>query len=429
LNKVVVPDFGGVCSTELLVFPQQPHLDSRFLMHFLSLPATVRFAHHNSSGVQLPRVSFDALSKWEMPVPPLAEQRRIIERLEIMEQRLAISDVHLTAAARAVECAKRSLSRSACSGELTSEWREEHPTESAEDLIARLSRSRMRRPLQLRTDLEMPELPDTWRWANLRFLADPNEAFCYGVVQPGQNDPDGVPLVRAGDLHDLERAMNTLRRVPRTVDAAHSRSRLRGGEVLITVVGANIGVCTLAPTRAKGFNIARAVAKIPVREVEPEFVLIWLESSIPQRWMASDAREVARPTLNIEQLETLPIPVPPVEEQREICRMVHQSVRYLRIATASLETAALVTSNVRSAILARAFSGELVATEIELARAEQRDYESGKQLLDRISRERSASVTSSLTGPRSSPPSRSRSVHRATRSGPSRRTQAAARAR
>ena len=82
LNKVHVADFDGVCSTDILVFPKQHNVSNQYIGYFLSTSSFVNFATHNSIGVQHPRIKFDTISKFRIPLPPLNEQRRIVEKIE-----------------------------------------------------------------------------------------------------------------------------------------------------------------------------------------------------------------------------------------------------------------------------------------------------------------------------------------------------------
>ncbi len=82
LNEVAIPDCDGICSTDILVFRRVPHLDAKFLMRLLSRREAVDFANRNSAGVQLPRIRFKELGTLEVPLPPLAEQRRIVAAVE-----------------------------------------------------------------------------------------------------------------------------------------------------------------------------------------------------------------------------------------------------------------------------------------------------------------------------------------------------------
>jgi type I restriction enzyme S subunit len=206
----------------------------------------------------------------------------------------------------------------------------------------------------------MFDIPETWLWTNLRFLMSPAEAFCYGVVQPGDNDSNGVFLVRAGDLHAGRVDTSRLRRIPQCIHKEYRRSELRGGEVLVTVVGAGIGESAIAQQECAGFNIARAVAKLPVREFEARYVQLWLSTNQAVAWMKGDSREVARPTLNLEQLQTMPVPVPPIAEEQEIVRRVEGLFALADQIEAPFKKAQAHVDKLTQSILARAFRGELV---------------------------------------------------------------------
>jgi type I restriction enzyme S subunit len=81
LNKVAIPDFDGVCSTDILVFPRSEHIEPKFIYYRLLSKDFVQFANDNVSGVQHPRTNFQSLSNFRISLPPLAEQRRIVETL------------------------------------------------------------------------------------------------------------------------------------------------------------------------------------------------------------------------------------------------------------------------------------------------------------------------------------------------------------
>jgi type I restriction enzyme S subunit len=203
-------------------------------------------------------------------------------------------------------------------------------------------------------------LPSSWQWTNLQFLMSPDETFCYGVVQPGLDDPKGVLLIRAGDLKKGTVDLTNLRRIPIVVDAEYRRSKLKGGEILVTVVGAGIGESSIAPQIAAGCNIARAVAKLPIREISAEYVHFWMLSSTAIQMMKGDAREVARPTLNLEQLKYLPVPIPGLDEQAEIVRRVKALFALADRIEARCTVARAQAQRLAPLVLAKAFRGELV---------------------------------------------------------------------
>ncbi|MFJ9180864.1 restriction endonuclease subunit S [Streptomyces sp. NPDC102360] len=82
LAKIACPDFGGVCSTDILPITPGPDLDRSYLRRFLALPDTIALAVSRSTGANLPRLSPKALAEFSLPLPPLEEQRRIAQMLD-----------------------------------------------------------------------------------------------------------------------------------------------------------------------------------------------------------------------------------------------------------------------------------------------------------------------------------------------------------
>jgi type I restriction enzyme S subunit len=83
-----------------------------------------------------------------------------------------------------------------------------------------------------------------------------------------------------------------------------------------------------------------------------------------------------------------PIPFPPLVEQRQIVRCVQELFRFADTIEARVNAVLARAEKMTQAILAKAFRGELVPTEAELARREGRDYEPASVLLERIRRQR-----------------------------------------
>ena len=88
------------------------------------------------------------------------------------------------------------------------------------------------------------------------------------------------------------------------------------------------------------------------------------------------------------RIRNLLIPLPPLPEQQEIVRRVDTLFAFADSIEAKVKAAREKTEKLRQSILAKAFSGELVETEAEIARREGRDYETAEVLLERIKEER-----------------------------------------
>ena len=85
LAKIACPDFEGVCSTDILPIMPGERLDRRFLLHYLRQPSLVNYANSLAVGINLPRLSPSALETFSIPLPPIAEQRRIADILDRAE--------------------------------------------------------------------------------------------------------------------------------------------------------------------------------------------------------------------------------------------------------------------------------------------------------------------------------------------------------
>lgn len=82
LSKVARPDFAGVCSTDILPVLPGNQVNRGYLYYFLRLPEMVNLAASRSIGANLPRLSPKQLAEFEIPLPPLSEQKRIADILD-----------------------------------------------------------------------------------------------------------------------------------------------------------------------------------------------------------------------------------------------------------------------------------------------------------------------------------------------------------
>ena len=85
LAKIAAPNFEGICSTDILPIRPGAHLDRRYLLHYLRTPGMVAHAANRAVGINLPRLSPKVLEGFEIPLPPIEEQRRIAAVLDAAE--------------------------------------------------------------------------------------------------------------------------------------------------------------------------------------------------------------------------------------------------------------------------------------------------------------------------------------------------------
>ena len=123
LNKVALPGFEGICSTDILVFSPPTGLDATFLRLALAQRPFVDFAAQRMRGNSLPRVNFEDLSAFPFPLPPLAEQRRIVERVDELLAAVDATREYLARASELLTHLRQSILQAAFAGQLTADFR------------------------------------------------------------------------------------------------------------------------------------------------------------------------------------------------------------------------------------------------------------------------------------------------------------------
>ncbi len=272
------------------------------------------------AGTTVASLDTSRLMAEELPVPPFAQQVRIVDLLEEHLSRLDAADESLLAAAKRIEA----LESSVLEGMWTRSAR--HPSAA---------------------------------WAAIEDLVDPSRRLAYGVLVPGPHVDGGVPLVRVGDLAGVGGVAENLKRISTDIDSKFPRTRLRGGEVLISVVG-TIGRTAVVPAALAGANVARAVAVLPPRiGLHSHYLALLLTSPSASRALNRLAHEVARKTLNLEDVRRFRLPIIPLEDQ-EACvnEHVELSAKWRRLRS---DQAAAVSGGkgLRQSLLSAAFAGHL----------------------------------------------------------------------
>jgi type I restriction enzyme S subunit len=146
----------------------------------------------------------------------------------------------------------------------------------------------------------------------------------YGIVQPGEFVSDGVILVRGRDYSFGWRPSSELMKVTPEIDAPYKRSKLKSGDIVLTIVGANTGTVAVVPDWLEGANITQTTARIAVdpTKASPGFVEQVLRSPIGQKDVYRYIKGGAQPGLNLADVEKFRIPLPPLPEQSKIATIL-----------------------------------------------------------------------------------------------------------
>lgn len=197
--------------------------------------------------------------------------------------------------------------------------------------------------------------PIGWPQVSLATLVRDGDKINYGVVQPGEHVIDGKPLVRVGDFTNGQLSTKNMKFIDPSIEKQYKRSRLTGDELLISCVGSIGNICAVNES-AKGYNIARAVARVPLgKSVDRTFMLFCLRSTAVQQHFGKETRTVSQPTLNIALIKTAPVICPPISLQQKFATIVKsiQSQKFL------LQTHLTELNTLFASLQSRAFNGEL----------------------------------------------------------------------
>ena len=195
-----------------------------------------------------------------------------------------------------------------------------------------------------------------WEVKRLDELLLKGEKISYGVVQPGDDFPNGVPIVRVGDFKLMKIDKTNLKRINPEIEKTYNRTRLKGDEILIACVG-SVGKIALADESLKGFNIVRATAKVRVdgNIINRTYLAFHLSQKSIQNYFIAETRTSSQPTLNIKQIEETKILVPPIRIQNQFNLLSTDLLKQIEMVNDSNSVGLFQT------LIQKAFKGELVA--------------------------------------------------------------------
>jgi len=150
-------------------------------------------------------------------------------------------------------------------------------------------------------------------------LVDPLRPITYGVVKPGPEDPEaGVVFVRGGDIVDGAIVEANLRTITQEVSAPYSRTILRGGELVISLVG-NPGAVAVVPDRLAGANLARQAGLIALRnEFHAPYLMYYLMSPSGKAELFQRTQGAVQQVINLSDLRKIRVRIPPLPVQKRV---------------------------------------------------------------------------------------------------------------
>jgi type I restriction enzyme S subunit len=389
LNKVWLADRTGLCSGEFIVFPGGKAFEGGFLKYRLNSPDFVAFANHTTSGDR-PRADFSDLSHFSILLPPLAEQRRIADRLDELFTDLSAGVAALERVRRKLKRYRSAVLHAAITGRLTAAWRKANgpPAEPGDKLLARILLERRNQweqrilakfaeakrtppkdwqakylePSAPKTDA-LPALPTEWCYATLDQLADVTGGVAKNEKEAGGQGMRVVPYLRVANVQRGYLNLTEIKYISAS-EAAISELRLLKGDILFTEGGDRDKL-------GRGWLWAGEIeecihqnhifrARLFVKEFYPE-LLSYAGNSYGQEWFRQNGKQsVNLASISLGVLRQFPVPVIPVEEQDAIVEAVNEKLSQIDAMEKEVGRGFARATRLRQAILKAAFAGKLV---------------------------------------------------------------------
>lgn len=418
LNKVLVADQDGVCTTEIIPIRGYCGLVSEYVKLVLKSPLTMARVDRLMYGMKMPRLGTGDAISLDFPLPPLAEQHRIVAKVdelmalcdqleaaknerEAQRDRLVAASLHRigTAPAAADEVATDAqnvtLLRDAAHFHLNHlprlTTRPEHikqlrqtildlavrgrlvvqdpNDEPARKLLSRISEERAnltkgRKSLNGRLDAGFMEfsaeeipfaLPEGWAWTRMQDVARHNQSITYGILKPVWVE-NGIPTVRVTEMKTGTIDVASLPRCDPARASKFTKTTLAVGDLLISKDG-TIGKTAFVPEGLEGGNITQHVIRFPICDsLDRFFVRMCIDAPYCQRWLSGETKGVALQGVNVGDFRRMPLPIPPIAEQQRIVAKVDELMALCDQLDAQLTTTQTDSRRLLEAVLHEALS-------------------------------------------------------------------------
>lgn len=316
----------GAGTTELIVL-RNSQIDNKYTFLFVSSEEFIRRARNTYKGVVgQQRINLDFVKNYPMPLPPRAEQKRIVARIESLFAKLDDAKEKVQGVLDAYETRKAALLHDAFTGKLTAKCQEKNKASG------------------------YPKEP----------LGNFVETQ-YGYTEKSSFDAAGPYYLRITDIQEDKVDWN---HVPHClIDAAdYEKYKLKNNDIVVARTGATTGKSFIIH-EANDINAVFASYLIRVQVTNqrllPGFLYLFFQSQEYWSQIMELSSGIAQPGVNARKLQSLLISIPTISEQQEIVRILDQLLGREEQVRQSVESVLESIDCMKQSILARAFRGEL----------------------------------------------------------------------
>ena len=352
LLKVLVAPADGICTPEIVPFSLYGKILPEYIVAFLKSPYVDGVINAVTYGVKMPRVGTQTMTSLLLPLPPLNEQQRIVNKINEVMPVVAKYDTTYSKVKELnetfPEALKRSILQWAVKGKLVPQDPTDEPAKALlerireekqqlikkgkikkdkhESIIFRRDNSHYekRGSDEVCIDEEIPfEIPTGWNWSRLGTCLDVRD----GTHDTPRYVAEGVPLVTSKNLSNGKIDFTTAKLISREdSQVINQRSKVESGDIMYAMIG-SIGNPVLYQGNDE-FSIKNmALFKRVSNGMDMEYVYWFLV--LVQEDMKKAASGGVQSFVSLGYLRNYLIPVPPIAEQKRICSTIGQIIPLL----------------------------------------------------------------------------------------------------
>lgn len=353
-------------------------------------------------GVGLQNLNLRQVSEFTIPLPPLNEQKRIVAKIEALQERSQRVKAELVAIRPLLNKFRQSVLAAAFRGDLTKDWREKNPDiEPASVLLERIKIEQeiwyekgcqkavdagRRKPLNPKKNKKsdkqifvIDNVPDTWKVIRLE---DISYLVTDGTHKTPKYQEQGIPFLSVKNVRPFKVYDEDIKFVSQEeYEVINSRCNPEKGDILYTKVGATFGYAAI---NNLSYDFSIFVSLALIKPVNPYFSSEYAEAVMNSPIVYSQAKErvsgIGTPDLHLIEIRDFKIPLPPIEEQKEIVNRIDKLFKIADNIEHQYQKTETDLETLNQSILAKAFRGELVP--------QNPNDEPASVLLERIRKER-----------------------------------------
>ena len=316
---------GWLCGTGSFFMEPSMRLYVYYVVSLFSSPYVKFYLGGESVGTTMSNLNHTILSKMPIPLPPLAEQRRIVAKIEellpYIDRYVASYESLEQVNTEFPEDMKKSVLQYAIQGKLV----EQRPEEgTAEELYRQIQTEKKRltkegkikkeKPLPEIAEDEIPfDIPESWKWVRLSDLC---KSISDGDHQPPPQVPYGIPFLVISNVSSGTIDFANTRYVPQDYFEALSAERIaERGDILFTVTG-SYGI-PINVNCDKAFCFQRHIALLKLL-IDWDYLFFALKSPAIKLQCDAIATGTAQKTVGLKSLRSIILPLPPLAEQKRI---------------------------------------------------------------------------------------------------------------